>query len=117
MNRVHELICIVCPKGCHLKIDDDLNVSGHDCPRGVVYGKAELLNPTRLLSSTVAIESADLARLPVVTSCEIPKREIFNVMEEIKKVSVAAPIELHQVIIANVCGLGVDVVATRSVKR
>jgi len=115
MNATKELICIVCPRGCRLQVDDDLNVSGQGCPRGVVYGKAELLNPTRLLSSTVAIQSAHFARLPVVTNKEIPKGRIFEVMAAIKKVRVHAPVRLHQTIISDVLGLGIDVIATRTI--
>ena len=30
-----ELICISCPKGCHLKVDEEANkVTGNGCPRG-----------------------------------------------------------------------------------
>jgi CxxC motif-containing protein len=117
MNKVHELICIVCPKGCHLHVDDDLNVTGHGCPRGIVYGKAELLNPTRLVSSTVKLVSADLSRLPVVTSGEVPKGKIFEVMEVINGLTITAPVTLRQVLVKNILGLGVDLIATRSVKR
>ena len=40
-----ELICIVCPRGCHLKVDAELNVTGNACPRGIVYGKKEVTAP------------------------------------------------------------------------
>ena len=48
-----ELICIVCPKGCHLKVDEENGcaVTGNGCPRGAEYGKNELLHPTRVLTS------------------------------------------------------------------
>ncbi len=41
-----ELICIVCPKGCHLQVDEqnDYQVFGNSCPRGAEYGKNELLD-------------------------------------------------------------------------
>ena len=41
-----ELICIVCPNGCHLKVDEEngYNVTGNKCERGAEYGKAELLH-------------------------------------------------------------------------
>ena len=111
------MICIVCPKGCHLKVDENLNVTGHSCPRGVVYGKAEVLKPMRLVSSTVRIDSQLIRRLPVVTSSEVPKHRIFDVMEVIHRVSVAAPVTLRQVIVSDILGLGVDLIATRSVKK
>lgn len=38
---MRELICITCPKGCHLRVDEekDYKVTGNGCPRGAVYGK------------------------------------------------------------------------------
>ena len=62
-----ELICIVCPKGCHLKVDEENGyaVTGNSCERGAAYGKKELVNPTRVVTSTVRIEGAALRRLPV----------------------------------------------------
>ena len=110
-----ELICIVCPKGCHLKVDDNLNVTGNGCNRGITYAKDELTNPTRIVTSTVKVNGGKLSRVPVVTSKPVPKNKIMEVMEEINKVQVNAPIYIKDIIISNVLGLGVDIVATRSV--
>ena len=35
------LICITCPKGCHLTVDEenDYKVTGNACPRGAEYGR------------------------------------------------------------------------------
>ena len=45
---MRELTCIVCPKGCRLKVDEENNwaVTGNSCPRGAEYGKAECTAPT-----------------------------------------------------------------------
>lgn len=110
-----ELICIVCPKGCHLKIDKNLNVTGNGCIRGIKYGVDELTNPTRMVTSTVVIENANISRLPVATSNPVPKDKIMAVMEEINKVKVEAPIYVKDVIIKNVLDLGVDIIATRTI--
>lgn len=112
-----ELICIVCPKGCHLKVDDKLNVSGNGCVRGIKYGVDELTNPTRMVTSTVVCLNGEISRLPVATSNPIPKKEIMNVMEEINKVKVEAPIYVKDVIIKDVLNLGVDIVATRDILK
>ena len=111
-----ELICIVCPKGCHLKVDEDNGyaVTGNGCPRGAEYGKAELTNPTRVVTSTVRIEGAVLPRCPVKTNGAIPKGMIFDIMAELDKVTLTAPVTVGQVVIENVCGTGIDVVAARS---
>ena len=112
-----ELICITCPRGCHLQVDENLNVSGNMCPRGAIYAKAELTHPVRMVTSSVNIDSQIESRLPVKTKDPIPKELIFKIMEEIEKVSVKAPIKIGDVIIKDVLGTGVDIVATKNIER
>lgn len=112
-----ELICIVCPRGCHLSIDDEMNVTGNTCSRGKEYAINELTCPKRVITSTVVIESSILSRLPVKTSNAIPKDLIFDCMKELDNVRVKAPIEIGEVIIKDILGTGVDVVATRSIEK
>ena len=112
-----ELICITCPRGCHLQVDDNLNVTGNMCPRGALYAKAELTHPTRMVTSSVWVESKIESRLPVKTKEPIPKELIFPVMEEIEKITVKAPIRIGDVIIKDVLGTGVDIVATKNIER
>ena len=53
---MREFICINCPLGCQLKVDDsDLNniiVTGNTCPRGKKYGIDEVLNPKRMVTES-----------------------------------------------------------------
>ena len=63
------IICIVCPKGCRLTVDENtLAVTGNGCPRGAEYGKNELTHPVRVVTSTVRVEGADICRCPVKTA-------------------------------------------------
>lgn len=112
-----ELICIVCPKGCHLKVDEEngYKVTGNGCPRGAAYGEKELVNPTRTITSTVRINGKTARRVPVKTSADFPKGKIFDVMAELDKVDVQAPVKVGDVIIKDVCGLGVDIVAAKDI--
>ena len=112
-----EFICIVCPRGCHLKVDDDMNVTGNTCPRGKVYALNEITNPTRMITSTVAIDSEELNRVPVMTSSPIPKGKIFDVMQEINKVRIKAPVKIGDVVIENVLGLNSNIIATRNILK
>ena len=73
-----ELTCIICPRGCHLVVDDDLNVTGNNCPRGPIYAKNELTHPTRTLTSTVKIISTEEVALPVKSDNPLPKEKIFD---------------------------------------
>ena len=112
-----ELICITCPRGCHLQVDENLNVTGNMCPRGAMYAKAELTHPVRMVTSSVNVHSKVESRLPVKTKNPIPKELIFKVMEEIEKTSVTAPIRIGDVVIKDVLGTGVDIVATKNIER
>lgn len=112
-----ELICITCPRGCHLVVDDNLNVTGNNCPRGAIYAKAELTHPVRMVTSTVAILSAKENRLPVKTNKPIAKELIFKVMVEINKVKVKAPIKIGDIVIKDIFGSGVDIIATKDIDR
>lgn len=107
------LTCIVCPEGCKLEIDKDQNISGGKCTRGKEYGRQEIINPQRMVTSTVYIENGVYNRLPVKTSTAIPKNLIYKCMEEINKVKVKSPVKLGDIIIHNVLDTGVDIVACR----
>lgn len=112
-----ELTCIICPRGCHLVVDDELNVSGNTCPRGAIYAKQELTHPTRTLTTTVRIISEIEVSLPVKSDKPLPKEKIFDAMELINKTSVKAPIKIGDIVVKNIFGLDVNIVATKDVSR
>ena len=112
-----EFICIVCPKGCHLTVDDEGNVTGHTCIRGEKYGKQEAVDPKRTLTSTVKINSKLVRRLPVITNGDLPKDKVKEIVRYLDNIEVNAPIKVKDVIVSNVMGLGVDIVATRTIEE
>ena len=111
-----ELICIVCPKGCHLKVDEENGyaVTGNNCPRGAEYGKVELTNPTRVVTSTVRCAGGAHPRCPVKTDRAIPKGMMFEVMSALDGVELTAPVRVGQIVVENVCGTGANIVAARN---
>ena len=111
-----ELTCIVCPRGCRLTIDDNLNVTGNSCPRGTQYAKDEMTNPKRMITSIVRVKNRENMMVSVKTSASIPKGKIFDILEEIAKVSVDAPIHIGDILIKDVLGTGSDIVATKEIK-
>ena len=112
------LICIVCPKGCHLQVDEKtLEVTGNTCPRGEEYGKNELQNPVRVVTSTVRLKSRDNTRLPVKTDKPIPKPLMFEAVKLLDGVLVTAPVKTGDVVLKNVLGTGSSFVASRSVSE
>lgn len=110
-----ELTCIVCPRGCRLTIDDNLNVTGNSCPRGAQYAKDEMTNPKRMITSIVRVKNRENMMVSVKTSQSIPKGKIFDVMAEIEKVSVNAPVHIGDIVIKDVLGTGSDIVATKEI--
>lgn len=115
-----EITCIVCPIGCQLVAipnnDSEwgYEVSGNQCKRGIDYAKNEIINPTRVLPTTVKIRNAHLPRLPVKTDKPIPKSKIFECMKVINSIEVEAPVKMGEIIIEDILGTGANIVATRS---
>ena len=119
--ETRELTCIGCPMGCLVTVELDKNevkeVSGYTCKRGDIYARKEVTNPTRIVTSTVVVSEGNKPRLSVKTANDIPKSKIFDVMKEIDAAHPVAPIHIGDVVVANVCGTGVDVIATGNVER
>ena len=113
------LICITCPRGCHLCVDEnnDYAVTGNACPRGKVYGYNEVTNPQRVVTSTVRTNSAEYPRCPVKTNGTIPKEKMFDAMRLLDDVTLEVPITEGDAIIENLFDTGVDFVACKSVER
>ncbi len=111
-----ELICIGCPRGCHLTVweENDFAVKGAGCEKGLAYGLEELQNPTRILTSTVRIIKAEIPRLPVKTDAPLPKHLMREAMALLDEICLTAPVKRGQMVANNVLGTGVNFVATRS---
>lgn len=110
-----EVICICCPKGCHLQVDEqhDYAVTGNGCANGIGYGKEELTHPTRIVTSTVRAVGGLHPRCAVKTTLPVPKGMMMDVMKVLDSVVVTSPVKTGQVIVKDICGTGSDIVATR----
>ena len=113
------LICINCPLGCPLTVTlengEVKTVSGNTCPRGDAYARKELTNPTRIVTSTVKVRGGTLPMASVKTASDIPKGRIFDCVKALQGIELDAPVVIGQVVVPNVCGTGVDIVATKNV--
>ena len=110
-----KMICINCPRGCELDVeqtaDGTVTVTGNACPRGEDYGRSELVNPTRMVTGLVRV--AGLRKpLPVKTKTAIPKGKIDATLFALHQTTVQLPVAIGDVVIPEVAGTGVDVVAT-----
>lgn len=114
------MICIACPLGCKMEIKTIVNgstahrITGNKCPRGEQYAIKEMTNPTRMVTSTVLIENSHLPLLPVRTSEAIPKDKIFECMKVLDDVRLKGPVKAGDVVVENLLGLGIDIIASRS---
>lgn len=118
--EVKNLICINCPMGCVLTIEMDgsevISVSGNTCKRGDTYGRKEVTDPTRIVTSTVKVIDGKEQMVSVKTKQDIPKGKISECIKALKNVQVNAPVRIGDVIVADVAGTGVDIVATKNVE-
>lgn len=116
---MRNLTCIGCPMGCALQAEIEegvvTKVLGNTCKKGEDYAKKECTHPTRIVTSSAAVERGELDVVPVKTERDVPKEKIFDVIKEISKVKVKAPIEIEDVIIEDVAHTGVNVIATKKV--
>ena len=114
-----ELTCIRCPLGCQITVTLDngevKEVTGNSCPNGDKYARKEVVNPTRIVTSLVRITGGEMPVISVKTKDDVPKSKIFEVLDDLKPVIVEAPKKIGDVIIKDVAGTGVDIVATRNV--
>ncbi len=116
-----EIICVICPNSCKLQVFKDENgevqVENYGCNRGIQYGIDEYTAPIRTLITTVKIEDGELPVLPVRSRVGIPKGDLFKAMEVANHVTTKAPIKMGDVIIPNLLGLGIEVIASRSMGK
>ena len=109
-----KLVCINCPRGCELEAEvsqGEVKVSGQACPRGEAYAKDELTNPTRMVTGLVKV-AGTRRPLPVKTRIAVPKGRISDVTNLLANTTVLPPKRIGDVIVEDVCGTGVDIVAT-----
>lgn len=121
MELTDEMICITCPMGCTIQYAHDgetvLEIDGNTCNRGVKYVESELKDPRRMVATTVRVRHGLHSLVPVYTLQPFPKPMIFDLLNEIRKLEIPAPVKIEQVVLANALGTGIDVVTSRSMPR
>ena len=113
-----ELICIGCPLGCPLTVTidgDEIAVAGNTCKRGDDYGRKEVTNPTRIVTTTVPVKGGTIPMVSVKTQSAIPKGRIFDCMKELSGITLAAPVHIGDIVLANCAGTEIPVIATKTV--
>ncbi|MBN1878067.1 MAG: DUF1667 domain-containing protein [Anaerolineae bacterium] len=111
------MICITCPMGCTIQVthegDTLLHVDGNTCKRGQDYVQRELTDPRRMVATTVKVKEGLHPLVPVYTTAPFPKPRIFELLTEVRKLEIEAPVTKGQVILNNALGTGINIVASR----
>ena len=117
MVEKRKLICVSCPVGCELEVtldnDEIVEVEGNTCKLGLDYAEQEIFDPRRMVASTVRVKNGYHPLVPVYTEKPVPKPKIFDVLAELRKVEIEAPVKINDVVIENVVGTGINVIASR----
>lgn len=112
------ITCISCPVGCRMTVTLEngqfVSVTGNTCKRGAIYAQQECTAPMRMVTAVIPVEGAAMP-LSVKTRTPIPKEKIDACIRELSAVRIAAPIHMGDTVLTNVCGTGVDVIATKSI--
>ena len=116
-TEVTHYLCIGCPLGCRLEVEDEageiVEVRGFACKRGDDYARQEHLDPRRMVTTTIKVKQGRWARLPVRTTQSIRKAQVLPVCRALRCVTVNAPVKMGQVIVSNILNSGADIVASR----
>lgn len=121
MVEKRKLICISCPVGCELEVtldgDKIINVEDNACKLGLDYAEQEIFDPRRMVASTVKVKNGFHPLVPVYTEHPIPKPMINDILGEIRKVEIEAPVEQNQVVIEDVLNTGINIIASRNMPK
>lgn len=113
-----ELTCINCPVGCRLQVKIEngtvIEVTGNQCKRGEKYARQECVAPLRMVTAVISVAGSAVP-LSVKTANPIPKEKMFACMKALSELRLVAPVKAGSVVLENVCGTGVNVLATKSV--
>ena len=119
MSDRKQFVCIRCPLGCNITVEtegaDIKNITGNTCPRGADYVTKELTDPRRIVTSLVRVKGGELPVVSVKTAADIPKDKIEDCIKVLKGIELTAPVHMGDVVAENVCGTGVNIVATANV--
>jgi CxxC motif-containing protein len=114
-------VCVVCPVGCEIDVVHDgskiISMEGNKCEKSVEFVSQELIEPMRILTTTVRIEGSRWPVIPVRTDKSVPKRLFPRIMRQLRPIKLQAPVDMLDVVARDVMRTGANVVATRTMPR
>ena len=109
--------CVICPVSCTIdveKTDSEWKTQGNKCKRGQKYAISEHTEPVRMITTTVAVENSHFPRIPVISEKEVPKAKLMECLQYLYGVQIKAPIKCGDVVVSDICGTGVNILAAKT---
>ena len=120
MSETRHLICIGCPMGCPLSVElegrEVRSVSGNTCKRGDAYARREVVDPTRVFTTTIPVQGGVRPTVPVKTAGEVPKALLLDCVRAVRSLRAVAPLKAGQVVCRDLMGTGVPLIAVKDVE-
>jgi CxxC motif-containing protein len=114
-------VCVVCPIGCEVDVVHDgskiISMEGKKCEKSEEFVSQELIEPMRILTTTVRIQGSRWPVIPVRTDKPVPKRLFPRIMRQLRRVRLQVPINISDVVVGDVLGTGANILATRTMPR
>ena len=114
-------VCVVCPIGCEIDVVYDgskiISMEGNKCEKSVEFVSQELIEPMRILTTTVRIQRSRWPVIPVRTDKAVPKRLFPRIMKQLRRIKLQAPVNMLDVVVSDVLHTGANVIATRTMPR
>jgi len=114
-------VCVVCPMGCEIDVVHDgskiISMEGNKCEKSEEFVSQELIEPMRILTTTVRIQGSRWPVIPVRTDKAVPKRLFPRIIRQLRDIKLRAPVNILDVVVKDVLRTGADIIATRTMPR
>jgi CxxC motif-containing protein len=114
-------VCVVCPIGCEIDVVHDgskiISMEGNRCEKSEEFISQELVEPMRILTTTVRVQGSRLSVIPVRTDKAVPKRLFPHIMKQLRHIKLQAPVSMLDVVVKDILHTGAAVIATRTMPR
>jgi CxxC motif-containing protein len=114
-------VCVVCPIGCEIDVVYDggriISMEGNKCEKSEEFVSQELIEPMRILTTTVRIQGARWGVIPVRSDKAVPKRLFPHIMKKLRRIKLQAPVSMLDVVVKDIVGTGVNIITTRTMTR
>ena len=111
-------VCVVCPIGCEIDVVHDggkiISTEGNKCEKSEEFVSQELVEPMRILTTTVRIQGSRWPVIPVRTDKAVPKRLFPRIMRQLRRIELQAPVNMLDAVVKDVAGTGASIIATRT---